>query len=84
MPMLLLMRWIRSVRGEWVDRLLILNEIHMQRVLEEYITYYNSRRPHQGLQQDAPAGFDPPDIDQPIRFRKVLGGIIRDDSRDAA
>jgi hypothetical protein len=29
-------RWIRSVRAEWLDQLLILNERHLHRVLTEY------------------------------------------------
>lgn len=84
MPTPLLKRWIRSVRNECLDQLLILNENYLQRVLEAYISYFNTRRPHQGLDQDAPAGLDPPDTDQPIRYRKVLGGIIHDYYRAAA
>ena len=75
---------IRSVREECLDRLLILTEAHLRRVLEEYSTHYDSRRPHQGLDQEAPAGLDPPDTNQPIRYRKVLGGIIYDYYRAAA
>ena len=77
-------RWIRSVREECLDHLLILNEAHLRRVLEAYLSYFNTRRPHQSLDQDAPAGLDPPDITMPIRYRKVLGGIIRDYYRAAA
>jgi putative transposase len=40
-------RWVRSLREECLDRLLILNERHLCRVLNEYITYYNEARPHQ-------------------------------------
>ena len=77
-------RWVRSVREECLDHLLILNETHLRQVLEEYVNYFNTRRPHQGIDQEAPAGLDPPDIDQPIRCRKVLGGIIHDYYRAAA
>ena len=80
----LLKRWVRSVRVECLDHLLILNEAHLRRVLEEYIIYFNSRRPHQGILQDAPVDLDPPDLDLPIRCRKVLGGVIRDYYRAAA
>ncbi len=47
-------RWVRSVREECLDRLLILNERHLYRVLNEYITYYNEARPHQGIEQQTP------------------------------
>lgn len=42
-------RWIRSVRQECLDHILILSESHLRRVLNEYLAYYNTRRPHQGL-----------------------------------
>jgi putative transposase len=77
-------RWVRSVREECLDRLIILNERHLRRVLQEYITYYNERRPHQSLAQDSPLGLESGSIQGPIRCRHVLGGIIRDYYRDAA
>ncbi len=75
---------MRSVREECLDRLIILNEHHLRRVLIEYITYYNTRRPHQGLEQDSPLGLEPEVIEGQIRYRKVLGGIIPDYYREAA
>ena len=47
-------RWVRTVRTECLDHLLIWDERHLQRVLAEYLRYYNGRRPHQGLAQDTP------------------------------
>ena len=47
-------RWVRTVREECLDKLLIWNEPHLHRVLREYVDYYNRRRPHQGLAQDSP------------------------------
>ena len=39
-------RWVRSVRNECLDHLLILNERHLRRVLVEYVAYLNRwRRP---------------------------------------
>jgi putative transposase len=37
-------RWVRSVREECLDRVIILNERHLRRVLHEYVAYYNARR----------------------------------------
>jgi len=48
-----------SVRRECLDHVLVLNERHLVRVLRDYVTYFNSDRPHQGLEQripEAPAG----------------------------
>jgi putative transposase len=46
-------RWVRSVREECLDQLLILNEPHLRRVLKTYGDYYNRARPHQGIQQQS-------------------------------
>jgi hypothetical protein len=77
-------RWARSVREECLDRLIILNERHLRRVLIVYLAYYNARRPHQGLDRDRLLGLEPVSIEGPIRYRDVLGGIIRDYYREAA
>jgi len=76
-------RWVRSVREECLDKLIILNERHLRRVLSEYLAYYSARRPHQGLDQDSPLGLAV-STEGPIRYRNVLGGIIRDYYREAA
>jgi hypothetical protein len=49
-------RWVRTLRTECLDNLLIINETHLRRVLTDYVEYYNSRRPHQGLNTTTPAG----------------------------
>jgi putative transposase len=77
-------RWVRAVREECLDRVIILNERHLHRVLNEYINYYNARRPHQGIEQDSPLGLKSMTTVGPIRYRNVLGGLIRDYYREAA
>ena len=39
-------RWVRTVRSECTDRLLILNERHLRRALDRYVSHYNAHRPH--------------------------------------
>jgi len=77
-------RWVRSVRDECLDRLLIVGARHLERVLRTYLAYYNERRPHQGLDQQCPAGFPSSDAHAPIVRRDVLGGMIHDYERQAA
>lgn len=77
-------RWVRSVRNECLDWLLIVNEGYLRRVLKEYTDYYNTARPHQGLHQQAPIPFQPGPRHGPIHCREVLGGLIHDYSRQAA
>ena len=77
-------RWIRSVREECLDHLLIVHERHLHRVLREYITYYNQRRPHQGLDQRCPVPLERATEGGRIERRDILGGIIHDYYRNAA
>ncbi len=47
-------RFLRSVRQECLDHLLILEEKQLQRVLNMYVVYFNQARPHQGMAQQLP------------------------------
>ena len=47
-------RFLRSVRQECLDHLLILEEKQLQHVLNAYVAYFNQARPHQGIQQQIP------------------------------
>ena len=42
-------RFLRSVRQECLEQLLILHEKQLQRVLNDYVAYFNRARPHQGI-----------------------------------
>ncbi len=81
-------RWIRSVREECLDRLLIVNEGQLRRILTEYIAYYNHARPGHprgegiGQRWPMPAQHDPGN--GPVHCRDVLGGIIHNYYRQAA
>jgi putative transposase len=72
-------RFLGSVRRECLDHVLVLGEAHLRRVLREYATYFNTARPHQGLQQRLPAGtagavLRPPPGGQ-VQAIPVLGGL---------
>jgi hypothetical protein len=47
-------RWVRTVRHECLDWILVLGRRHLERVLCEYVAHYNARRPHRGLDLRAP------------------------------
>ena len=71
-------RWVRSVRQECLDHILIINQNHLRRVLMDYIDFYNHHRPHQGINQRFPISRPHRSRNGPVRRRNVLGGIIHD------
>ncbi len=76
-------RIIGTLRRELLDRLLIVNEHHLRRVLAEYLRHYNTARPHRALGQLTPAQAPtrPPEInlaEYRIRRKQVLGGLTHE------
>jgi putative transposase len=73
-------RFVRTVRTELTDRLLIVGERHLRYVLTAYARHYNGQRPHRSRQ------LRPPRPDQPIPAqpapritrRTVLGGLLNE------
>ena len=77
-------RWVRSVREECLDHLLIINERHLKRVLTEYSRYYNFARPHQGIEQQIPQLANYQLGQGPVKRRDMLGGLLHDYYCEAA
>jgi len=62
--------WIRSIREECLDHILIINASHLCRILLEYTNdYYNIARPHQGISQQIPLPRGQPSTHGPIYKR---------------
>jgi putative transposase len=79
-------RWVRSVRNECLDHMLVFGRRHLEQILRDYLTHYNTERPHRSLALAAPAGKleeargSPP---AEICRRDVLGGLIHEYSAAA-
>jgi putative transposase len=76
-------RWIRTVRTECLDWLLIVGRGHLEQVLRVYVQHYNAHRPHRalGLQPPDPAvGLTLTGKDQPaqVHRRDLLGGLVHE------
>jgi putative transposase len=81
-------RWIRTVRAECLDWLLLTGRRHVEQVLRVYVDHYNVHRPHRALglePPDSPAG--PTAISKAqgrMHRRDRLGGLLREYHRQAA
>jgi len=79
-------RWVRTLRGELTDRMLISGQRHLRHVLAQYIKHYNESRPHRALNLSPPL---PPatvvDLAEQRRIRRkpILGGLINENERAA-
>jgi len=47
-------RFVRTVRRECLDHVLVLGDRHLERTLGEFVRHYNKERPHRGLSLQTP------------------------------
>jgi putative transposase len=81
-------RWVRTVRAECLDWLLIVGRGHLDRVLRVYVEHYNQHRPHRALALEPP---DPAaglrilaeDRRERVHRRDLLGGLLHEYQRAA-
>ena len=80
-------RFVRTVRSECLDHLLVVNAGHLERILRSYAQHYNGFRPYQGLSQQIPAPTSParalattPSHSHPrlVNRHDRLGGLIHE------
>ena len=74
-------RWVRTVREECLDHVLVFGAGHLQAVLREYAAHYNARRPHRSLAlvpPDAPGDAGASPVPSNVRRRDVLGGLLHE------
>jgi transposase InsO family protein len=73
-------RFVRTIRNECLDWLLIIGRRHLEHTLRVYLSHYNAERPHRGLELKPPeperrVPATPPDV---INRRDLLGGLIHE------
>ena len=81
-------RWIRTVRAECLDWLLVVGRRHLDQVLRVYVAHYNQHRPHRALGLEPPdpaAGFRIIAEDHRARVQRqdLLGGLLHEYRRAA-
>ena len=72
-------RFVRSIKEECLDRVVVLGEAHLCRLLANFVTHYHHERNHQGL-HDRLIVADPrapPSGTGRVRCHARLGGLLR-------
>jgi len=81
-------RFVRTVRSECLDWLLIVNARHLQHTLTVFLDHYNGSRPHRSLDLLPPSGRPPIETwagTEPtaVKRRDRLGGLLHEYHRAA-
>jgi putative transposase len=75
-------RFVRTIRTECLDHVLIFGRGHLERVLRAYVSHYMKERPHRGLGLATPIGGGSPRARQSelgrVQRRDSLGGLIHE------
>ncbi len=74
-------RFIRSIKSECLNKMLIFGESHLRYVVNEYMEHYHTERPHQGIGNEI---IDPqPQGKGEIVCHERLGGLLKSYRRAA-
>jgi putative transposase len=67
-------RFVGTIRREALDYFLLFGEKQIFKIMQKHIDYYNSKKPHQGLGQSVPCGYE---VQNHGRIQKIpiLGGL---------
>jgi putative transposase len=77
-------RWVRTVRAECLDWLLVIGRRHLEQILRVYVQHYNRHRPHRALMLHSP---DPSarltilgegHQDSAVHRSDLLGGLLHE------
>ena len=69
-------RFVRTIKSECLEKMLILGESHLRHIISTYCDYYHHRRPHQGLDNNMIEPL-PQDEYGKIVLEKQLGGLLK-------
>ena len=71
-------RWVGACRRDLLDHVIVLNERHLKRLMNEYVRYYHDDRTHLALDKGTPAGREAeknPDAGRKVISMQRLGGL---------
>ena len=76
--------FVRNIKRECLDRMILFGERHLRYVVSEYISHYHEERPHRGLGNVRIEHPEPDDGDGQVLCRERLGGLLKSYYRESA
>lgn len=82
-------RVVRTIKNEALDYFIVFGEDHLNHIVSSFVEYYNTLRPHQGLENVPLSGTVPEEQTASIDSDKIvcrewLGGVLKHYERKAA
>ena len=77
-------RFVRSIKEECLDRVLLLGERHFRRTVAEFMAHYHAERNHQGIGNELIERLNRTDGQGVVRRRPRMGGMLNFYYRAAA
>jgi putative transposase len=79
-------RWVRSVKEEYLAKLILVGESSLRRALQQYLLHYHEERNHQGKKNCILFPFQKKARrkEGAVRCRERLGGLLKYYEREAA
>lgn len=72
-------RFVRSIKGECLDRIIPMSEAYLRHAIDEYVAHYHDERNHQGMGNRLLQSPFPLEETQPgtVVCRERLGGLLK-------
>jgi putative transposase len=74
-------RFVGSIKSEALDHFVVFGEAHLRHILSQYVRFYNTLRPHQGV-GNVPLSGAPSPAASPVTVEGIvcdarLGGLLK-------
>ena len=69
-------RFVRSIKEECLDRVVLLGERHLRRTIVEFVAHYHGERNHQGIGNELIQPIARADGHGAVRRRQRIGGLL--------
>jgi putative transposase len=69
-------RFVRSIKEECLNRVVLLGERHLRRTIAEFVAHYHAERNHQGIGNELIQPLARADCHGPLRRRQRIGSML--------